>query len=228
MSATSRCHPVWRTCCCARLARCRCATAGGLAAQFRFDARTGLAPIIFGVVLLVLAVGFADHAATLFALIPIGAVGALLIFAGTDLAISRHLFDWQAVMLVGDRDYGFRNRDCQPGSRLDIGVGFRIDPRGDRQAFHCPFSSACYKTIPYASRTGNSSAPYREVNRPIREFSSRISEIRSLPFDRAKGRARCTLRGSPSECVARRGRLPGVQPMRRLLLSNWSSPLPTL
>src|SRR3954454_9768455 len=70
-----------------------CHGAGGLAAQFRFGARTGLAPVIFGAVLLVLAVGFADHAAPLFALIPIGAVGALLIFAGTDLAISRRLFD---------------------------------------------------------------------------------------------------------------------------------------
>jgi MFS superfamily sulfate permease-like transporter len=70
-----------------------CHGAGGLAAQFRFGARTGLAPIIFGAVLLVLAVGFAEHASALFALIPIGAVGALLIFAGTDLAISRRLFD---------------------------------------------------------------------------------------------------------------------------------------
>ena len=46
-------------------------------------------------VLLMLAVGFAEHAAALFALIPIGAVGSLLIFAGTDLAISRRLFDGQ-------------------------------------------------------------------------------------------------------------------------------------
>jgi MFS superfamily sulfate permease-like transporter len=70
-----------------------CHGAGGLAAQSRFGARTGLAPIIFGAVLLVLAVGFAEHATSLFALIPIGSVGALLIFAGTDLAISRRLFD---------------------------------------------------------------------------------------------------------------------------------------
>jgi MFS superfamily sulfate permease-like transporter len=70
-----------------------CHGAGGLAAQFRFGARTGLAPIIFGAVLLVLAVGFAEHASALFALIPVGAVGALLILAGTDLAISRRLFD---------------------------------------------------------------------------------------------------------------------------------------
>ena len=70
-----------------------CHGAGGLTAQYRFGARSGLAPIIFGAVLLALAVGFADQAAALFALIPIGAVGALLIFAGTDLAISRRLFD---------------------------------------------------------------------------------------------------------------------------------------
>ena len=70
-----------------------CHGAGGLQAQYRFGARTGLAPIIFGSVVLVLAIGFADHAAALFAIIPIGAVGALLILAGTDLAISRRLFD---------------------------------------------------------------------------------------------------------------------------------------
>ena len=70
-----------------------CHGAGGLQAQYRFGARTGLAPVILGVVLLALAVGFADHAASLFAIIPIGAVGALLILAGTDLAISRRLFD---------------------------------------------------------------------------------------------------------------------------------------
>jgi MFS superfamily sulfate permease-like transporter len=70
-----------------------CHGAGGLQAQYRFGARTGPAPVILGVVLLVLAVGFADHAAALFAIIPIGAVGALLILAGTDLAISRRLFD---------------------------------------------------------------------------------------------------------------------------------------
>jgi MFS superfamily sulfate permease-like transporter len=70
-----------------------CHGAGGLAAQYRFGARTGLAPIIFGAAVLVLAVGFAEHTAPLFALIPIGTVGSLLIFAGTDLAISRRLFD---------------------------------------------------------------------------------------------------------------------------------------
>jgi MFS superfamily sulfate permease-like transporter len=70
-----------------------CHGAGGLQAQYRFGGRTGLTPIIFGAVVLVLAVGFAGQAASLFSTIPIGAVGALLILAGTDLAISRRLFD---------------------------------------------------------------------------------------------------------------------------------------
>jgi Molybdate transporter of MFS superfamily len=70
-----------------------CHGAGGLQAQYRFGARTGSAPIIFGAALLVLAIGFADRAAALFAIIPISAVGALLTIAGADLAISRRLFD---------------------------------------------------------------------------------------------------------------------------------------
>jgi len=52
-----------------------------------------LAPILFGVAVLVLPIGFADHAAALFAIIPMAAVGALLILAGADLTISRRLFD---------------------------------------------------------------------------------------------------------------------------------------
>jgi MFS superfamily sulfate permease-like transporter len=70
-----------------------CHGAGGLSAQYRFGSRSGAAPIILGAVLLILAIGFAEHAVPLFRLIPLGAVGALLIFAGTDLAVSRRLFD---------------------------------------------------------------------------------------------------------------------------------------
>ena len=43
--------------------------------------------------MLSLGLGLALTAALLFAIIPIGAVGALLIMAGTDLAVSRRLFD---------------------------------------------------------------------------------------------------------------------------------------
>lgn len=79
-----------------------CHGAGGVTAQHRFGARTGLAPVFFGIVLLVLALGFAGSAAALFAAIPLSAVGALLLLAGTDLAVSKRLFDarpdcWPAI-----------------------------------------------------------------------------------------------------------------------------------
>jgi hypothetical protein len=79
-----------------------CHGAGGVAAQHRFGARTDLAPILLGAALLVLALGFASSAAALFAAIPLSAVGALLLVAGTDLAMSKRLFDarpacWPAI-----------------------------------------------------------------------------------------------------------------------------------
>lgn len=72
-----------------------CHGAGGVQAQHRFGARSGLAPICLGSALLVLGLGFASSAAQLFALIPLAAVGALLLVAGSDLAVSRRLFDAQ-------------------------------------------------------------------------------------------------------------------------------------
>jgi MFS superfamily sulfate permease-like transporter len=79
-----------------------CHGAGGVTAQHRFGARTGLAPVLFGIFLLVLGLGFAGNAAALFATIPLSAVGALLLVAGTDLAVSKRLFDarpdcWPAI-----------------------------------------------------------------------------------------------------------------------------------
>ncbi len=72
-----------------------CHGAGGVQAQHRFGARTGLAPVLLGCVLLVLGLGLAGSAAQLLAVIPLPAVGALLLVAGGDLALSRRLFDAQ-------------------------------------------------------------------------------------------------------------------------------------
>ncbi len=72
-----------------------CHGAGGVQAQHRFGARTGQAPVLLGGVLLVLGAGFAGSAAAMLAVVPIGAVGALLLVAGADLALSRRLFDAQ-------------------------------------------------------------------------------------------------------------------------------------
>ena len=70
-----------------------CHGAGGLQAQHRFGARTGAAPVILGVILLILGLGFAADAAALLAVVPAAAIGTLLLVSGVDLAISRRLFD---------------------------------------------------------------------------------------------------------------------------------------
>jgi len=70
-----------------------CHGAGGLAAQHRFGARTGAAPVILGVLLLGLGLVLADQAGAVLAVIPLAAVGALLLFSAADLAFSRRLFD---------------------------------------------------------------------------------------------------------------------------------------
>ena len=70
-----------------------CHGAGGLAAHHRFGARTGMAPVIFGALLLGLGLMLADQAAALLTVIPLAAVGALLLFSAADLALSRRLFD---------------------------------------------------------------------------------------------------------------------------------------
>jgi MFS superfamily sulfate permease-like transporter len=73
-----------------------CHGVGGLQAQYGFGARTGLAPVLLGAVILVIGLAFPTSAAQLFAFVPIAAVGAFLIMAGTALATSRRLFDARA------------------------------------------------------------------------------------------------------------------------------------
>ncbi|MBW7924048.1 MAG: benzoate/H(+) symporter BenE family transporter [Burkholderiaceae bacterium] len=64
-----------------------CHGAGGMAAQTRFGARSGRAPVILGVTLLVLGLVFADAVATLFALVPPAVLGTILFLAGLQLAL---------------------------------------------------------------------------------------------------------------------------------------------
>lgn len=73
-----------------------CPGASGLVAQHRFGARTGPAPALLGLVLLVLGLGFAADAAVLLGAVPRGALGALLLVAGGDLALSRRLLEARA------------------------------------------------------------------------------------------------------------------------------------
>jgi len=70
-----------------------CHGAGGLVAQHKFGARTGLAPAVFGLTCLSLGLLLGPQAADLLGVLPLPAVGALLVITGVDLAVSKRLFD---------------------------------------------------------------------------------------------------------------------------------------
>lgn len=64
-----------------------CHGAGGMAAQVSFGARSGGAPVILGLMLIVLALGFSDSLAVLLRLFPQPALGVMLFLAGLQLAL---------------------------------------------------------------------------------------------------------------------------------------------
>jgi MFS superfamily sulfate permease-like transporter len=64
-----------------------CHGAGGMAGHVRFGARTGGASIILGVLLLVLALFFADSVATLLRIFPPALLGVILFLTGAQLAL---------------------------------------------------------------------------------------------------------------------------------------------
>jgi sulfate permease, SulP family len=62
-----------------------CHGTGGLAAHYRFGARTGGAPMMIGALFVVMALVFGEFGFTLLAMIPNSVLGVLLIFAGLEL-----------------------------------------------------------------------------------------------------------------------------------------------
>jgi MFS superfamily sulfate permease-like transporter len=70
-----------------------CHGAGGLAAHYRFGARSGTAPLLLGLALLAIALLPGGLGLALLAAIPAAALGALLMLAAGELALSRRLFD---------------------------------------------------------------------------------------------------------------------------------------
>lgn len=64
-----------------------CHGAGGLAAHYRFGARTAGANIMVGATLLMLAVLFGEYALIIVSLLPFSILGVLLVFAGGELAL---------------------------------------------------------------------------------------------------------------------------------------------
>ena len=70
-----------------------CHGSGGLVAQYGFGARTWIAPAIFGVLCLALGLAFGPGAAAILGVLPLGALGAMLCVAGTEMALGRRVFD---------------------------------------------------------------------------------------------------------------------------------------
>jgi len=70
-----------------------CHGAGGLAAHHRFGARSGTAPLLLGLALLAVALLPGGSGLALLAAIPAAGLGALLLTAAGELALTRRLFD---------------------------------------------------------------------------------------------------------------------------------------
>jgi hypothetical protein len=70
-----------------------CHGAGGLAAHYRFGARSGTAPLLLGLALLVFALLPGGLGLTALAAIPAAGLGALLLMASGELALTKRLFD---------------------------------------------------------------------------------------------------------------------------------------
>jgi hypothetical protein len=64
-----------------------CHGAGGMAGQVRFGARTGAAPVIFGVLLVIAALFFSGSVEALLTVLPLPVLGVILFLAGSQLAL---------------------------------------------------------------------------------------------------------------------------------------------
>lgn len=65
-----------------------CHGAGGLAAHYRFGARTGGSNIIIGAIFILLALVFGDDVVRLVQMVPLSILGVLLLFSGSELALT--------------------------------------------------------------------------------------------------------------------------------------------
>jgi len=91
-----------------------CHGAGGLAAHHRFGARSGTAPLLLGIALATVALLPGGLGLELLAALPAAGLGALLLVAAGDLALSRRLFDGKP--------------SCLPVIATTAGVTVWVDP----------------------------------------------------------------------------------------------------
>lgn len=72
-----------------------CHGAGGIAGHVRFGARTATAPVLIGLVFVVLGIGFGNSGYALLKTIPNAVLGSLLLFSGLELALSSKPQDYR-------------------------------------------------------------------------------------------------------------------------------------
>jgi len=70
-----------------------CHGAGGITGHFRFGGRTATAPVLIGLVFIVLGIAFGDSGYALLKTIPDAVLGGLLLFSGIELALSSKLHE---------------------------------------------------------------------------------------------------------------------------------------
>ena len=119
-----------------------CHGAGGLAAHYRFGARSGAAPLLLGLALLVFALLPAGLSLAALAAIPAAGLGALLLMASGELALTRRLFDCKP--------------SCWPVIAVTAGFTVWIDPFWGLLAGSCAelVRLAAVRTLRCDSRSG--------------------------------------------------------------------------
>jgi Molybdate transporter of MFS superfamily len=72
-----------------------CHGAGRIAGHFRFGGRTATAPVLIGLIFVVLGIGFGESGYAMLKTIPDAVLGGLLLFSGIELALSAKLHEHQ-------------------------------------------------------------------------------------------------------------------------------------
>lgn len=72
-----------------------CHGAGGIAGHFRFGGRTATAPVLIGLIFVLLGIGFGESGYAMLKTIPDAVLGGLLLFSGIELALSARLHEHQ-------------------------------------------------------------------------------------------------------------------------------------
>ncbi|WP_265518307.1 putative sulfate/molybdate transporter [Nitratireductor luteus] len=118
-----------------------CHGAGGLAAHYRFGARSGAAPLVLGLALLVFALLPGGLGLSTLAAIPAAGLGALLLMASGELALTKRLFNCKP--------------SCWPVIAVTAGVTVWVDPFWGLLVGSCAEILRCAAVRALLRRVGN-------------------------------------------------------------------------